>query len=98
MTEYLKLLNTYDDISCTVIPPTKHVFENHIRIIGKAGIGKSTYIKEQFQGFEYLRFAYTGISAAQINSKTLSSAFKLFHFFPRLFIHLLCRLCSMAGT
>ena len=49
----------------------------HLRIIGKAGIGKSTYINNTFNPFEYLRTAYTRISASQINGNTLSSIFKL---------------------
>ena len=49
----------------------------NFRIIGKAGIGKSTYINNTFSPFDYLLTAYTRISASQIQGSTLSSIFKL---------------------
>ena len=49
----------------------------HIRVIGKAGVGKSTHIMSNFEGDQYLLTAYTGIAASRIESKTLSSIFAL---------------------
>jgi hypothetical protein len=46
-------------------------------IIGKAGIGKSTYLVENYSEVEYLRTAFTGIAAARIEAKTISSLFAL---------------------
>ena len=52
----------------------------NLRIIGYAGVGKSTYIKANFNPHEYLLTAYTRISASQIDANTLSSIFKLGRF------------------
>lgn len=51
----------------------------YIRIIGRAGIGKSTYIRENYPKYQYLRMAFTGIAASQIDAKTISSIFYLGH-------------------
>lgn len=52
----------------------------NLRIIGYAGVGKSTYIKTNFNPHEYLLTAYTRISASQIDANTISSIFKLGRF------------------
>jgi ATP-dependent exoDNAse (exonuclease V) alpha subunit len=49
----------------------------HDRVIGKAGVGKSTHIMTNFKDDEYLLTAFTGIAASRIESKTLSSIFAL---------------------
>jgi hypothetical protein len=49
----------------------------NLRIIGKAGIGKSTHINNNFNQHDYILTAYTRISASQIKGNTLSSIFKL---------------------
>jgi hypothetical protein len=49
----------------------------HLRIIGYAGVGKSTYINNNYSYHEYILTAYTRIAASQINGSTLSSMFKL---------------------
>jgi hypothetical protein len=54
--------------------------QEHQLIIGKAGIGKSTYIINNFSSKDYLMSAYTGIAANQINGHTISSIFKLGRF------------------
>lgn len=46
-------------------------------IIGKAGIGKSTYLLKNYSDEEYLLTAFTGIAAARIGAKTISSIFAL---------------------
>lgn len=51
--------------------------ERHLRIIGYAGVGKSTYINENYSYHDYLLLAYTRIAASQINGSTISSTFKL---------------------
>lgn len=51
----------------------------HSRVIGKAGVGKSTYIMSNFNGDDYLLTAFTGIAASRIESRTLSSIFALGH-------------------
>jgi hypothetical protein len=53
---------------------------DNLLIIGKAGIGKSTYITNNYNHTEYLMLSYTGIAASQINGHTLSSIFKLGRF------------------
>lgn len=47
------------------------------RIIGYAGVGKSSYILNTFSKENYIITAFTGIAAARLGSKTLSSMFKL---------------------
>jgi ATP-dependent exoDNAse (exonuclease V) alpha subunit len=49
----------------------------HIRIIGKAGVGKSTHILENFANKENLLTAFTGIASSRLETKTLSSIFAL---------------------
>jgi hypothetical protein len=49
----------------------------HSRVIGKAGVGKSTHIMNNFKGDEYLLTAFTGIAASRLESRTLSSIFAL---------------------
>lgn len=46
-------------------------------IIGKAGIGKSTYLLENYSGDDCLITAFTGIASARLESRTLSSLFCL---------------------
>jgi len=53
---------------------------DNLRIIGKAGIGKSTYITKNYLYHDYLLVAFTGIAASQINGSTLSSTFCLGRF------------------
>jgi hypothetical protein len=69
---YLQLFNKYGDIPPEMALPSIE----HLRIIGKAGIGKSTYIKTNFKE-NYILTSFTCISASQINGQTLSSYFKL---------------------
>ena len=71
---YLYLFNKYGDNTMPEISLTSNL-ENLI-IIGKAGIGKSTYIKSNFSK-DYILTSFTNISAIQINGVTLSSFFKL---------------------
>lgn len=50
--------------------------QKFLRVIGKAGVGKSTYILKNF-GAEYMLTAYTGLAASRLGAKTISSIFKL---------------------
>lgn len=61
-------------ILAEVIQPQKF-----LRIIGKAGVGKSTYILSNFPKSDYIITSYTGIAAARLGAKTISSLFKLGH-------------------
>jgi len=58
-------------------PETHNVPVKSTLIIGKAGIGKSTYLLENYPDEDYLRTAFTGIAAARIEAKTISSLFAL---------------------
>lgn len=58
-------------------PTDKEKKLTHVKIIGKAGIGKSTYIKNNYPAKEYVLTAFTCISAVQIEGRTLSSIFHL---------------------
>jgi ATP-dependent exoDNAse (exonuclease V) alpha subunit len=64
-----------DTESATEIVKPNEVF--HDRVIGKAGVGKSTHIMNNFKGDEYLLTAFTGIAASRVEAKTLSSIFAL---------------------
>lgn len=60
------------------IPKKKTFIEKkYTRIIGKAGVGKSTYILENFSRDDYLLTAFTGMAAARLETKTLASMFCL---------------------
>jgi hypothetical protein len=52
----------------------------NLRVIGFAGVGKSTYIKSKYSSHDYLLTAYTRIASSQINGNTISSIFKLGRF------------------
>lgn len=56
------------------------LYIDNLRIIGKAGIGKSTYITKNYLYCDYLLLAFTGIAASQINGSTISSTFCLGRF------------------
>jgi ATP-dependent exoDNAse (exonuclease V) alpha subunit len=49
----------------------------HQLIIGEAGVGKSRFIKQNYNNEEYLRLGPTGISASSIDAQTISSYFCL---------------------
>jgi hypothetical protein len=53
--------------------------QSNTLIIGKAGIGKSTYIRNNYSRGKFLRTAFTGLASHQIGGKTISSIFKLGH-------------------
>lgn len=55
----------------------KEIPQKFVRIIGKAGVGKSTYILENYPRDKYLMTAYTGMASARLETKTISSMFKL---------------------
>lgn len=91
---YINLFNMYGDITenydiQTILPPNNNHINNDIifdeklenlRVIGFAGVGKSTYIKSNYTPHEYLLTSYTRIAASQIDGNTLSSIFKLGRF------------------
>jgi hypothetical protein len=60
-------------------PEEKKRPQQFLRIIGKAGVGKSTHILENYGGDpgNYLITAYTGIAAARLGVKTISSRFRM---------------------
>lgn len=89
--KYLELFNKYSEtVTDCPLPKTEENKKNpqeniikdepHIQIIGKAGIGKSTYINKNYSYHEYLLLSFTGIAASQINGNTISSVFKLGRF------------------
>ena len=85
MNNYIKLYNLYgDSMNLDMQKSDSKINEcdsdSHSIIIGKAGIGKSTYIIKNFSPDEYLMTAYTGIAAVQINGKTISRIFNLGRF------------------
>lgn len=49
-------------------------------IIGRAGYGKSTKIRKDYMGRDWIRVAYTGIASAEISGSTINSLFKLGQF------------------
>lgn len=55
----------------------EEIFGKGTLIIGKAGIGKSTYLLKNYSGPECLITAFTGIASARLESRTLSSLFCL---------------------
>lgn len=89
--KYLTLFEMYGDtVEQITLPKTEKKIEDayiedlltdekkpHIRVIGYAGVGKSTYINQNYSCHEYLLTSYTRIAASQINGNTLSSIFKL---------------------
>lgn len=93
MNNYIKLMNMYGDSTDNIEMELKKIDDfidkktdnlevksSNYLIIGKAGIGKSTYISKNYSPHDYLMVSYTGIAAAQINGSTISSAFKLGRF------------------
>ena len=76
---YIKFMSIYGDNVDNILLPEENKIQN-TRIIGKAGIGKSTYISKNYSYSEYLLLAYTGLAASQINGYTISSVFKLGRF------------------
>lgn len=76
---YIKLMAVQGEIDNYIDVFYKHSDEKtkNLIIIGKAGVGKSTYITENFSPFDYIKLAYTRLAATQIKGNTLSSAFKL---------------------
>ena len=87
--KYVSFLNKYGDEVTDIYkqPESKAAVcdikidrEVNMRIIGYAGVGKSSYINKNFSYHDYLLLAFTGIAASQINGTTLSSTFKLGRF------------------
>lgn len=76
---FLRLFNEHSEINKNELFSFYNQNNNvkHMCVIGKAGIGKSTYIQNNYSNKEYILTAYTGIAALQINGQTLSSFFKL---------------------
>ena len=89
--KYLNLFEMFgDNVDTMPIPKTKkndadsyiedllsEGKKRHIRVIGYAGTGKSTYINNNYSCHEYILTSYTRIAAVQINGNTLSSIFQL---------------------
>lgn len=46
-------------------------------IIGKAGVGKSTFIKTYYSDIRWIKLSFTGIAAAEIDGSTINSFFNL---------------------
>jgi hypothetical protein len=94
--KYITLFNMYGDtVNPNIDPIILQPFDKKInkdsddlhteklenlRIIGFAGVGKSTYIKRNYNSHDYMLTAYTRIASSQINGSTLSSIFKLGRF------------------
>lgn len=79
ISNYIKFMSVYGDNVNNILLPEKNKIQ-HTRIIGKAGIGKSTHISKNYSYADYLLLAYTGLAASQINGHTISSVFKLGRF------------------
>ena len=56
---------------------TKIKKKENLRIIGYAGVGKTTYILNNFSNHDYILSSFTCISSNQIKGNTLSYIFKL---------------------
>jgi hypothetical protein len=89
--KYITLFEMYgDEVDHMTLPITKKNTDDsyiedlltdekkrHVRVIGYAGVGKSTHINKNYSYHEFLLTSYTRIAASQINGNTLSSIFKL---------------------
>ena len=60
-----------NDIQINILPASYLIVE------GKAGYGKSYYIKQTYKNDNYLRVSYTALAADEINGSTINSLFKL---------------------
>lgn len=79
--EYIKKL--YDEAIVIKKDDIGRVFtfkandQEHILMIGEAGVGKSRYINQNYIGESYIRLAPTGVASYGIKASTISSFFKL---------------------